>query len=204
MDVPEEETHGEPRAGGLGSAVDLRTADDATSVGDASSALVFRAFQTALRLHRQLMLKTLTARGAHPGQAFCLRLLAAHDGATQRDMAETLHLSRPTVTKMLQAMERSGMVERRPDATDQRLTRVYLTPAGRDRERELAAVASDYVKQTIGTLSENDRRELARLLDELSASISRALAATGDPVREGADLTADVTGTPPDVAEAAS
>jgi hypothetical protein len=82
--------------------------------------------------------------------------------------------------------------------------RLYLTPAGRDRERELAAVASDYVKKTIGTLPESDRRELARLPDELSASISRSLAVTGDPLHEGADRTAERSGTPPGYAEAAS
>jgi DNA-binding MarR family transcriptional regulator len=159
---------------------------DLAGVDDASSALVFRAFLNTMRLHRQLMVKTLTARGSHPGQAFCLRLLQAHDGTTQRDMAETLHLARPTLSRMLRAMEKADMVERRPDATDQRLTRVYLTSAGRDRERELRAVASDYVKQTIGTLPENDRRELARLLEALAASISRALAAPVDAAPNGA------------------
>jgi DNA-binding MarR family transcriptional regulator len=153
---------------------------DLAGVDDASSALVFRAFLNAMRLHRQLMVRTLTARGSHPGQAFCLRLLEAHDGTTQRDMAETLHLARPTLSRMLRTMEKADMIERRPDAADQRLTRVYLTSAGRDRERELHAVAADYVKQTIGTLPEDDRRELARLLEALATSISMALAAPVD------------------------
>jgi len=80
---------------------------------------------------------------------------------------------------MLRAMEKGGIVERRPDAADQRLTCVFLTGAGRDLEKKLRQVASDYVRDTIGTLSESDRRELQRLLDELGASISRALVAEG-------------------------
>lgn len=163
---------------------------------EASSALVFRAFLNAMRLHRQLMIKTLTARGANPGQAFCLRLLAAHEGISQRDLAEMLHLARPTVTRMLQAIEKSGMVERRPDAADQRLTRVYLTAAGRDRERAVSAVASDYVDQTIGTLPAADRRELTRLLGELAESLSRALAVTDEPVRDDPDTAAGSAGQP--------
>jgi DNA-binding MarR family transcriptional regulator len=147
---------------------------------DELSARVFRAFLTALRLHRQLMIKTLASRGTHPGQAFCLRLLAASDGITQRDLAETLHLSRPTVTKMLQAMEKADMIERRPDPIDRRLTRVYLTDGGRDRELALRAVSAAYVAQTIGTLPEGDRRELARLLDELAESMTRAMATQAD------------------------
>jgi len=163
---------------------------------EASSALVFRAFLNAMRLHRQLMIKTLTARGANPGQAFCLRLLAAHEGISQRDLAEMLHLARPTVTRMLQAIEKSGMVERRPDAADQRLTRVYLTAAGRDRERAVSAVASDYVDQTIGTLPAADRRELTRLLGELAESLARALAAGNETASDDPDAAAGVAGDP--------
>ena len=183
-----------------GDGAELRDAGaELAGADEASSALVFRAFLNAMRLHRQLMIKTLTARGAHPGQAICLRLLAAHDGISQRDLAEMLHVARPTVTRMLQAIEKSGMVERRPDAADQRLTRVYLTAAGRDREREVSAIASDYVKQTIGTLPEADQRELARLLGELGASLSRALADSDDPssaAHERPDAAAGVAGDP--------
>jgi len=71
-----------------GAPVDLDGVDDL-------SAGVFRAFLAALRLHRQLMVKTLAGHGTHPGQAVCLRLLATHDGITQRDLATALHLSRP-------------------------------------------------------------------------------------------------------------
>ena len=141
---------------------------------DELSAEVFRALHATLRLHKQLMTRTLAAHGTHPGQATCLRLLAVHDGITQRDLADALHLARPTVSKMLQAMEKAGVVERRPDDTDQRLTCVKLTAAGRALERDLRAVAADYVNETIGTLPEGDRRELARLLDDLASSISRA------------------------------
>jgi DNA-binding MarR family transcriptional regulator len=142
---------------------------------DELSAQVFRAFHATLRLHKQLMTKTLAAHGTHTGQAACLRSLAAHDGITQRDLADTLHLSRPTVSKMLKGLEKAGAVERRPDAVDQRLTRVLLTESGRALELELRGASAGYVNETIGALPADDRRELARLLEELGASISRAL-----------------------------
>jgi DNA-binding MarR family transcriptional regulator len=143
---------------------------------DELSAQVFRAFHATLRLHKQLMTKTLAAHGTYTGQAICLRSLAAHDGITQRDLADALHLSPPTVSKMLKGLEKAGVVERRPDAADQRLTRVFLTAAGRALELELRSVSAGYVNETIGALPADDRRELARLLEELAASISRALA----------------------------
>lgn len=143
---------------------------------DELSCEVFRSLHATLRLHKQLMTRTLAAHGTHPGQAICLRLLAAHDGITQRDLADALHLSRPTVSKMLKGLEKAGEIERRPDAADQRLTRVFLTAGGRALELDLRGVSAGYVNETIGALPEDDRRELARLLEELGASISRALA----------------------------
>jgi DNA-binding MarR family transcriptional regulator len=142
---------------------------------DELSAQVFRAFLGTAKLHMHLMLRTLADSGTHPGQLMCLRLLSVNDGISQRDLADMLHVARPTVTKMLQGMEKSGLVERRPDQADQRLTRVYLTAAGRRAAKEMGVVAAGYVNATIATLPEADRRELARLLEELGASITLAM-----------------------------
>jgi DNA-binding MarR family transcriptional regulator len=141
---------------------------------DELSARVFRAFLGTAKLHVQLMMHTLADSGTHPGQLMCLRLLTVNDGAAQRDLADMLHVARPTVTKMLQGMEKSGLVDRRADEADQRLTRVYLTGTGRRAAKEMGVVAAEYVNATIATLPEADRRELARLLEELGASITRA------------------------------
>lgn len=144
-------------------------------VDDLSSG-VFFALLVTLRQHKQLMLRTLAGQGTHPAQIFCLHVLVGHDGISQRDLADALHLSPPTVSKMLQAMQKAGAVERRPDSADQRLTRVFLTASGRDLERQMRGVVAELVNETIGELPEDDRRELARLLGELGASMSQALA----------------------------
>jgi DNA-binding MarR family transcriptional regulator len=143
---------------------------------DELSADVFRAFLGTMRLHRRLMMQALADQGVHHGQAMCLRLLAVNDGITQRDMAEALHVAPPTVTRMLHSMQKAGLIRRSPDAVDQRLTRVELTAAGRAEELRMRAAAADYVNATVATLPEADRRELARLLGDLGASISRASA----------------------------
>jgi len=149
---------------------------------DELSSDVFRAFMGTLRLHRRLMTQALADRGIHPGQAMCLRLLVTNEGITQRDLAKALYVAPPTLTKMLRSMEEAGLVQRHPDAGDARLTRVELTEAGRAEERQMGAAAAEYVNATIGTLPEDDRRDLARLLEALGASIERAAAAReGDP-----------------------
>lgn len=142
---------------------------------DELSARCSYAFHRAFRLHGRLLTRTMAAHGIHHGQALCLRLLA-REGATQRDLARALHVSPPTVTKMVGSLERAGLVRRHPDAADARLVRVELTDAGRTQERRMHAVAGEFVNGSFGALSEADRRELACLLEKLGDR----LAALGD------------------------
>src|SRR5437762_8755369 len=75
--------------------------------------------------------------GMHRAQATLLCRLFAQDGMTQSEIAEQLSVQGATVTNMLQRMEESGLVVRRRDREDNRLVRVYLTEAGRERERSI-------------------------------------------------------------------
>lgn len=130
------------------------------------------AFLAATRRYRSQFNKFLAVHGLHHGQAFCLWVLAAHEGISQRDLALTLHLTPPTVSKMLQALERSGAVKRTPDANDQRLLRVRLTTHGRALERKIRNAGGRFVNATIGRLPESERHDLARLLDDLAESFT--------------------------------
>jgi len=144
---------------------------------DPVSASVLQALRKTLHVHRQLMMKTLAERGTHPGEAVCLSLLAQHDGMSQRDLADMLHLSRPRVTAMVQTLEKAGTVVRRPDEADQRLTCVYLTTEGQRLEEELRSLTVEFINRTIGAMTAADRGELERLLEELADNTSRALLA---------------------------
>ena len=82
------------------------------------------------------------------------------DGIPQNVLAKSLHITPPTATSTLQRMERDGWIQRRRDASDQRIVRVYLTKksemvrdeareAFRDLDRELAAVITDEERKTL-------------------------------------------------------
>jgi MarR family transcriptional regulator, organic hydroperoxide resistance regulator len=140
---------------------------------DDLSAQAFRAFLATARLHFKSMLATMAGSRSQHGQAMCLRMLSVNDGATQRDVARMLYVAPPTVSKMLRTMEKAGLVERRPDEADQRLTRVYLTDSGRRREVEMGVAVGVYVNATFATLTAQERGELVLLLDKLRESIAR-------------------------------
>lgn len=125
---------------------------------------VAEAFLQIANRHRQVFHNALAKQGINPAQAFCMKILAENDGCTQSDVADAMHLSRPSVTRLLQRMERGGLVERTIDTHDQRITRVHLTESGRSLLGCLRTGYAEYVAQTVELLSERDRRELAKIL----------------------------------------
>lgn len=70
----------------------------------------------------------------HRSQAMVLCKLFHADGITQSEITQQLSVQGATVTDMLQRMEETGLVSRRRDTDDNRLARVYLTEAGREKE----------------------------------------------------------------------
>ena len=155
----------------LGCDPSQRFATDSNS----SASAVFGAFMRAMHAHRQLMSRKMSAHGIPPAQMFCLREVAHNPGITQRDLAEKLNVSRPTLTVMLHKMEKAGLIDRRADENDQRLTRIHLASDGRQRPRRDAPVVTEVVAEMVGPLSEPDRVELARLLGLLGDNMTAAL-----------------------------
>lgn len=148
------------------------------------AAVAFRSFMRVIHLHRRLIIQALGDVGAHPAQAICLRRLSTEDGLAQKDLADDMFLTPPTVSRMLKTMEQAGVVERRPDDEDQRVVRVFLTEEGRRLAGELQTVTSRYVAETFGSLPDDDLRELTRLLDRLAGGLEEAAGRRQD--REGA------------------
>ena len=80
--------------------------------------------------HRRVH-ELLDALGLFSGQAPVLRALWDQDGLTQSELTERLNRSPSTITKTVQRMEKVGFVQRCPDDSDERVSRVFLTDTGR-------------------------------------------------------------------------
>jgi DNA-binding MarR family transcriptional regulator len=95
--------------------------------------------------------------------------LADCDSLRLSDLAEVLHTDLSTVSRQVQAAERSGLIERRPDASDGRASRVYLTPAGRDALGRLRAVQRAEIVAAMQDWSPEEQRTFAALMDRFAS-----------------------------------
>jgi DNA-binding MarR family transcriptional regulator len=144
---------------------------------DELTADAFHAFGRMMHVNRLAMAKMGAQKGTNHGEVVALALLSRREGVSQRELGDVLHLSAPRVSIILDSLAKDGAVTRQADEADRRLTRVFLTPEGRQRVKEQRDALSDYVNRTIGALSAADKRDLARLLAELA---DRTLAVLGE------------------------
>ena len=120
--------------------------------------------------HRR-MHELLDALGLYKGQPSMLRALWAEDGMTHSELAEQLDRCPATITKMVQRMEKAGFVERRSDPSDERLSRVYLTPAGRDIKAAVEDVWGAFEEQVVAGFTEQEIALLRGLLMRVCRNI---------------------------------
>ena len=83
------------------------------------------------RARRNLIASEVEPFGLYVGQDLIMVQLWAEEGLTQSHLAERVGIDVSTMTKALQRLERSGLVERHQDDRDTRVWRVFLTEQGR-------------------------------------------------------------------------
>ena len=88
-------------------------------------------------------------------------------------ISEELGVTRRNVTALVDALEEEGLVRRQPHPTDRRATIIELTEEG---ERTAGAMYDEHreaVAELFAGLSEEDRRDLIRVLGRLRDALRR-------------------------------
>jgi DNA-binding MarR family transcriptional regulator len=93
--------------------------------------------------------------------------LEREDGQTLAALSRRMLVTAGNLTGLVDRAERDGVVERRADPRDRRLSRVYLTAKGRDLVTSLLPKHAEQVALLLGGLDAEDKRELRRILGKL-------------------------------------
>jgi DNA-binding MarR family transcriptional regulator len=116
------------------------------------------------KAHRGKGQELLSDLDLHLGQEMLLMHLWPRDGLTQSELADDLCISPATITKTLQRMSKAGLVERRTDSEDMRLSRVYLTNEGKMLQEPVVGVWHELESQILANLTLEEQILLRRLL----------------------------------------
>ncbi len=127
-----------------------------------------------VRIHNRISraeAEFLAGYGLTVAQFDVLTRLAAEGGLSQQALAERLLVTKGNVCGLLDRMEASGTVERRPDPADRRSNRVYLTPAGQALHEAVAPELEAFVDSRFDALAPHERETLRRLLGQLDRTL---------------------------------
>jgi MarR family transcriptional regulator, transcriptional regulator for hemolysin len=115
--------------------------------------------------------------------------LSRHDGMVQTQLAELLDVGKASLGRLLDRLEATGFIERRPEPNDRRAKRVFLTKTSLQLLERLVLLENEFNDKILAGLTYKDRRELIRLLSIMKGTCRRWV-----PFRTTAMFDADVHG----------
>ena len=111
--------------------------------------------------------------GLAPGQDITLLVLAEQEGLTQKEIAVQSYVRAASITNTLQRMEKSGLILRRSDPEDQRVSRVYLTDTGKKKLREVLILRQKLERIKFNGFSTQEQEIFWNLIQRVNQNLNR-------------------------------
>lgn len=123
------------------------------------------------RLMRRNFNRRVQDFGLSQAQWQALAYLYRQEGVKQVTLAEMLEIQPITLARLLDRLEDAGLVSRRPDPTDRRASRLYLTEKAKPLLQQMQEHSAITKGQATMDLSEAERLQLVRMLQTVKQSL---------------------------------
>jgi DNA-binding MarR family transcriptional regulator len=133
----------------------------------------------------QLFYRRLEGAGLSIGAMTTLGAIKANPGIRHGVLADALMIKRPNFTKVVNGLERAGLITREAAGSDRRTTALFITRKGVRKLEAMRAGILRYHEEMTAVLSPEERDLLLGLLHRLSEHL-QALVDTGRGVTEEA------------------
>ncbi len=106
-----------------------------------------------------------------------LSILDKTPGIAQIELAERMDIDRSSAGRLLDRMEKNGLIKRRKDALDRRIIRVFIQDEARPMLKQLDGLPDEIKNVAENGLSQEEQRDLLRLLNKVKSNLKVGLAA---------------------------
>lgn len=130
------------------------------------------AFKTYHSNHRNIIDKRFRECGLYFGQPPILKYLSENDNATQKEIADFLHISPPSVATSLKRMEEAGLVVRVADKLDARRNNLKLTDKGKRLTEYADKLFIETDEATFSGFTEEELTTLIGFLERMNKNLS--------------------------------
>lgn len=100
-----------------------------------------------------------------------LAVLWENNGCSQQHIAEKSFRDRPSVTRLIDNMEKDGLVERKPDPNDRRSNLIFLTQKGKDLEDKIIPLVNKTVEESYQGISKENILTVKAVLQEIYSNL---------------------------------
>ena len=102
-----------------------------------------------------------------PSHGDILVCLYNQDKMTMKDIADKIHKTRPTVTVLVDKLEKLGYIKREVSEKDNRYTYIYLTKKGQEFKPVFEQISNDLTDMLYKNLSDKEADILEELLKRI-------------------------------------
>lgn len=132
------------------------------------------------RLLRKLIDRRLQPFGLTRAQWAILAALANRNGLSQSELADELEIEKSTAGRLIDHVQASGWVERRPIPGDRRLWGVYLTEQAQPLIEQVTKIILDTRSEMMEGLSAEQQSQVVQSLRFVKANLCAAVGARSE------------------------
>lgn len=115
----------------------------------------------------------LSEAGLHFGHPRMLFTIAHLKGASQKEIADHLHVSPASLATSLKRLQKAGFLARSSDDADQRVNKIELTEKGQEAVRICFQLLRSIDRLMLEGLDESDKEQLFNLLSRLNNNLGK-------------------------------
>jgi DNA-binding MarR family transcriptional regulator len=130
------------------------------------NSLGFIIARTSMRYKNELG-RRLKPYDVTPEQWVALHRLMERDGLTQRELADMIFKDQPTITRILDKLERKQLIRRSDSPSDRRSFRVHLTDQGRRLLEQLMVINQQVRKDACQGVTDRELAAFKATLDKI-------------------------------------
>ena len=130
-------------------------------------ARVFIVMHQLMHLSRYQAVRRMEDMELNPSQAGILFILNNQGRLSQRQLAEKIGITPPSMTVTLRKLEERGFITKEPDERDQRILRICLSEAGKECIEKIKSIMKDMEEILYRGFSVEERLLFQRLLLEM-------------------------------------
>lgn len=115
----------------------------------------------------EIFLERMAVYQFRPVDFSVISLITHNPGITSRQLCTALNILPPNLVGMINALERRGLIERKPHPRDGRAVGLHLTDSGQKLMRDAERTAQELEAEATARLTPAERKTLNRLLQKV-------------------------------------